>query len=120
MICDHNTIKKTSTESQFTLVYCGSEVLFAKYTSESTESRHTTETFETIQELIDRGLDLGLSCSVDFQIKALEHGAFFPPEIMTALLGVVWDLGKTISDRMNALGYEKPVENLLKILREGL
>jgi len=112
MICDHSTIKKTTTEAQFTLVYCGNKALFAKYTSESTESRHTTETFETVQELVDRGLSLGLTCSVDFLIKALEHGATLPDDIMIDLLGVVWDSGYLNTVKMKALGYKAPkIEN---------
>lgn len=120
MICDHNTIKKTSTEDQFTLVYCDTKVLFAKYTSASTESLHTTETFETIQELIDRGLDLGLTCSIEYLIKALEHGATLPDDVLAGLLDVVWDSGKTNTDKMEALGYKKVSEDPMNYLISGL
>ena len=108
MICDHSTIKKTSTGDKFTLVYCDGKVLYAKYTPEVTESRHTTETFTTIQSLVDRGLSLGLTCNVDFLIKALEHGATLPEEVITILIGDVWDSGYSNTLRMKALGYEPP------------
>lgn len=108
MICDHSTIKKTSTDKNFTLVYCDGKALFAKYTSSSTESRHNTETFETIQELIDHGLALGLTCSVEYLIKALDHGAALPADVMTGLLGVVWDSGEPNTIKMKALGYAPP------------
>lgn len=119
MICDHGTIKKTTTEAQFTLVYCGTKALFAKYTSASTESRHTTETFETIQELIDRGLSLGLTCGINYLIKALEHGAVLPQDVMDDLLAVVWESGRLNAIRMEALGHVGPKLDVSYLITKG-
>lgn len=113
MICDHSTLTNTTSQDQYVLVYCGTTVLFAEYTGYVTSTCHNVETFETAQDLVDRGLDLGLQCGDDFMLKAMEHGATFPTDIMEYLHSLVWTSSSRNVERMKALGYSVPKEYVI-------
>lgn len=74
----------------------------ADFTTNRVTSRHTVEIFDTVQELVDRGLALGLACSPWHLIAAMEHGATIPPAIVRWL--GTQDLDWGLSERLGALG----------------
>jgi len=119
MSCDHNTITDIVLDNGYALVYCDStlaaaEFVAAEFVTGQVTTAHTVETFATAQELLDRGLALGLQCTTNHLIKAMEHGATLPPDIEALLLSYVWeDEYLTYWERMVALGYEKPPATLL-------
>lgn len=107
MICDHDTITNVEAEDQYILVYCDSLFIMAGFTGGLTSSAHTIETFNTAQALLDRGIELGLDCTIEHLIKAMEHGATLPGDVEAYLLSVVWD-DNQYTERMKELGYTKP------------
>ncbi len=108
MICDHNTVTNVVTENKYVLVHCGDDLIMAKFTGGETSSSHNVEVFDSAQEIIDRGLELGLTCGADDMITAMEHGAILPQESLDKLHLVVWDMDIYYIDRMKALGYTQP------------
>jgi hypothetical protein len=108
MICTHNTVTNVTTNDKYVLVHCGDDLIMAKFTGGETSSSHNVEVFDTAQEIIDRGLELGLTCSVDHMLTAMEHGAILPQDSLDKLHLVVWDMDIDYINRMKALGYTQP------------
>lgn len=105
MSCNHDTVTNIELGGEYILVYCGTEFKEAVFVTGEVYSAHTVETFSTAQELIDRGAALGLRCTTEHLIKAMEHGAILPPPVMDELLGYIWDEDIDYIKRMEALGY---------------
>lgn len=109
MSCNHDTVANINLdEPKCVLVYCGDQLVQAGFVINEVSSAHTVEVYDTAQEVIDRGLELGLTCSEDHMIRAMEHGAVLPDEVMDYLHSVVWDMDLAYGERMEALGHPKP------------
>tara|TARA_R110002020_G_scaffold248845_2_gene462831 strand:+ start:912 stop:1250 length:339 start_codon:yes stop_codon:yes gene_type:complete len=111
MSCDHNTITDLDLgEDKYVLVYCNDKFIFADFVVNKVTTAHTVEVYDTAQEIIDRGRDLGLADQVDLEtlIKAMEHGATLSDDALNALLSVVWQLDMSYGIRMEALGFTRP------------
>jgi len=98
MICDHSTETDLVLDNKYVLIHCGGQFMAGDFTTNKVTSRHMVEVFDTAQELIDRGLELGLECSPRHAITAMEHGAVLPPDVMAGLnsLNLDWDLAKRL------------------------
>jgi len=106
---NYNVVTDIVLDNEYALVYCDDTFVAAEYVTGQVTTVHTTEVFSTAQELLDRGLALGLQCTTNHLIKAMEHGATLPPDIEALLLSYVWeDEYMMYWGRMIALGYEKP------------
>ena len=104
-------ITDITVNNKYVLIYNGSIYLSGSLTTGEVTSPHTVETFDTVQEIFDRGLELGLTCTTRDLIKMMEHGAIITPDAEAHLLSYIWeDEYKIYWERMNALGYEKPEE----------
>lgn len=107
MSCNHDTITDIRLEDEYVLVYCGTDFKEGIFASGEVTSAHTVETFSTAQELIDRGVELGLQCSTEHLITAMEHGAILPDDVLAYLLSYIWEDDIGYQERMNELGYKK-------------
>jgi len=108
MSCDHNTIEKITLNSEYALVYCGTNFHDAIFSTRDVESAHTMEVFSTAQGLFDKAFSLGLRCKTKHLLKAMEHGAVLPQEVMDELLGYIWGENPLYIKRMEALGFSQP------------
>lgn len=108
MACDHNTVTHTTLEEKYILVYCSDRLIMADYTGGQTSSCHTVEIFADAQGLLDRGLDLGLACSIPQLLSAAEHGAVLNDFCVAYLMSEVWDMDIDLVRRAEALGYVNP------------
>lgn len=109
MSCNHDTVTNINLdEPKCVLVYCEDKMIQAGFVINEVSSAHKVEVFDTAQEVIDRGLSLGLTCSVDHMISAMENSAVLPDEVMDYLHSVIWDMDLAYGERMEALGHSKP------------
>jgi len=109
MSCDHNTITDiTLPAEKYILIYCGSDFIDAVFLKNKVTSAHTVEIFDTVQETIDRGVELGLVCGVGHLVTALEHGATLNQDCWNILNANVWEVGSPYRKRMEDKGYTKP------------
>lgn len=95
--------------NKYVLLYDGTTYKSGTLTTGNVTTPFTAEPYDTAQEMADRGLGLGLKCSEEEMIQLMEHGAVLPPDIMTYLHSVVWDMDIGLQERMIALGHTKPV-----------
>lgn len=79
MITDITVVNK------FVLLYDGLTLKSGTLTTGNVTTPFTAEPYDTAQEIVDRGLALGLTCSTEYQIAIMEHGASFPSEILDSL-----------------------------------
>lgn len=105
MACNHDTLTDIKLEDEYVLVYCGTEFKEAVFVTGEVFSAHTVETFSTAQALIDRGLSLGLQCTTEHLIKAMEHGATLPADVLNYLLSYIWEDDIGYQERMKKLGF---------------
>lgn len=109
MICDHGTITNIILPvKKYVLVYCGDTFLAAEFVVNNVSSAHTVEILDSAQDIIDRGLALGLKCTTDHLLTAMEHGAVLPDDVLNHMLSYIWDEDIRIIERIEALGYTKP------------
>lgn len=108
MTCDHNTITNIVVDNKFVLIYCGDRAMSGCLVTGEVKSAHTVETFDTVQQLVDRVEALGFECCTEYLISAMELGATLSSELMTYLHSIVWggDIGHQM--RMIALGHSEP------------
>lgn len=111
MACDHNTTTDTAKGDKYILVYCGEKLLMAAYSGGTTSTAHTVEIMNSAQELLDRGLTLGLKCSIDQLLDAAEHGAILNDFCEAYLFSEVWNMDISFIDRAKALGYAEPQDS---------
>ena len=96
------------TEDKYILIYQGSVFRTAHFATNKVTSKDTVELFNTVQELFDRAYSLGLRCSTDDLLKAMEHGATLPQDVMDELQSYIWEDNPLYIKRMEALGYVNP------------
>lgn len=108
MNCDHSAITDIVVVNKFVLIYCGDRLMAGCLVTGEVKSAHTVEVFDTVQELIDRGIDLGFQCCVEYMIQSMECGAVLPSDVMAMLHSTVWDDDIGFQGRMIALGYSRP------------
>lgn len=111
MICDHNTMTDiVLPENKYVLVYCDDKFISAGFVINNVTTAHTVELFDTAQELIDRGRDLGLADQVGIEnlITAMEHGAVLSDDGLAGLLSVAWLIDIGYGQRLEALGFTRP------------
>lgn len=91
--------------NKYVLIYDGEELKSGSLTTGQVTSPFTVETFDTAQEILDRGVELGISCDTEYQLQLMEHGAIMPePRISLIKENVPYmDVGHRI--RMVALGH---------------
>ena len=90
--------------NKYVLIYDGLELKSGTLTTGQVTSPYIVETYDTAQEIVDRGLALGLTCDTEYIITAMEHGIILPQENMDDLIAGIpyMDVGHQI--RMIALG----------------
>lgn len=109
MICDHSTLTDiVLPENKFVLVYCGDTLIAAEFVVNNVTSSHTVEILDSAQDIIDRGLALGLKCTTDHLLTSMEYGAVLPADVLAYMLSYIWDEDDRSINRMEALGYTQP------------
>lgn len=109
MSCNHDIITDLDLpDNKHYLVYCDSVLIDSGHAKNKITSAHTVETFTAAQAHINKGLALGLPMKVDHLIKAMEHGATLPANVIDDIHAVVWDMDMDYGKRMEALGHSKP------------
>lgn len=108
MACDHNSVTNTVLGDKYILVHCDGKLIMAQYTGGITSSCHEVEVLPSAQALLDRGLALGLTCSIDQVLTAAEHGAVLNVTCEAFLHSEVWTMDMDFIARAESLGYTNP------------
>lgn len=98
-------ITDITVDNEYVLIYNGTELKSGTLTTGQVTSPFDVEVFDTVQEILDQGIALGLICNTEYQLQLMEHGAIIPePHMSMIKAGVIYmDIGHQI--RMVALGH---------------
>lgn len=94
--------------NKYVLLYDGNTLKSGTLTTGNVTTPFTAEPYDTIQEIIDRGLALGLTCNTEYLITSMEHGAILPTEHLNNMKSSLpfMDIGHQA--RMVGLGHATP------------
>ncbi len=95
--------------NKYVLIYDGSTYKSGTLTTGEVKSPYTVEVFDTVQDIFDRGLELGFNCSTEDRVRMLEAGVLLPADVEAHLLSYIWgDEYMHYWKRMEDLEYEQP------------
>lgn len=91
--------------NKYVLIYDGVNLKSGTLTTGQVTTPFTAEPYATAQQIVDRAVELGLTCDTEYQLSVMEHGAVLPSENMDLIKahGPDMDIGHQI--RMVQLGH---------------